>query len=421
MDPYKLMLALAGLALIGAAWLPHLLKRQPLTFPIVYVAIGIGLYSLPLQLPDPDPLQYSLVTERLTELVVLVALVGAGLRIDTPFGWRRWSVTWRLLGLTMPLCILAGVLLGLYWLGLGLASALLLGAVLAPTDPVLAADVQVGAPGEGEEDDVRFGLTSEAGLNDGFAFPFVWLAIAVAGVAAGTGGPDWLTDWLWRDVAWRVAGGLLIGWLVGYGLMHLIFRTRRVNNLAHTSDGLTALAITLFVYGLAELLHVYGFLAVFVAAVVIRHYERSHRYHGTLNLFAEQCERLLTAMLLILLGGAVAIGILGPLHWVDIAFAFVFVLLVRPMSGFVALARSPLPARERWMISLFGVRGMGSFYYLAFAVNHGEFDQHPRLWAIVTLVVLISILLHGVSGDGAMARLDHWRLLRKRTRRTRTG
>ena len=249
----------------------------------------------------------------------------------------------------------------------------------------------------------------------------MWLAIAVAGVAAGTGGPDWLTDWLWRDVAWRVAGGLLIGWLVGYGLMHLIFRTRRVNNLAHTSDGLTALAITLFVYGLAELLHVYGFLAVFVAAVVIRHYERSHRYHGTLNLFAEQCERLLTAMLLILLGGAVAIGILGPLHWVDIAFAFVFVLLVRPMSGFVALARSPLPARERWMISLFGVRGMGSFYYLAFAVNHGEFDQHPRLWAIVTLVVLISILLHGVSGDGAMARLDHWRLLRKRTRRTRTG
>lgn len=419
MDPYKLMLALAGLALIGATWLPHLLKRHPITFPMIYVALGIVLYSLPLQLPDPDPFQYSVATERLTELVVVVALVGAGLRLDTPFGWRRWSITWRLLAITMPLCILAGIWLGQHMLGLGLASALLLGAVLAPTDPVLAADVQVGAPGEGKEDAVRFSLTSEAGLNDGLAFPFVWLAIAMATVVSGDAGPHWFAGWLWRDVAWRVIGGVLVGWLVGYGLMHLIFRARSQHSLSRTSDGLAALAITLFVYGVAELCHAYGFLAVFVAAVVIRQHERSHRYHGTLNLFAEQCERLLTAVLLILLGGSVAIGVLGPLQLVDIGFALAFVLVVRPLAGAIALAGCRLPGRERWMISTFGIRGMGTFYYLAFALNRGRFDQHPRLWAIATLVVLVSILLHGVFATGAMARLDLWRAQRRRRGRRR--
>lgn len=418
MDPYKLALALIGLALIGATWLPHLLKRQPVTFPIVYVTLGMVLYALPLPLPDPDPFEYSAVAERLTELVVLVALVGAGLRIDTPFGWRRWAPTWRLLGLTMPLCILAGAWLGHSMLGLGLASALLLGAVLAPTDPVLASDVQVGGPGEGKEDPVRFALTSEAGLNDGLAFPFVWLAIAlsllVGGAEPGGAHPDWFGSgwfvrWLWIDVAWRVGGGVLIGWVVGYGLMHVIFRTRTEAQLSRTSDGLAALAITLFVYGVAELCQTYGFLAVFVAALVIRHHTRSHEYHGTLNLFAEQCERLLTALLLILLGGTVSIGILGPLRWVDGAYALVFVLLVRPLAGWLSLARSSLSTRERWVVSVFGIRGMGSFYYLAFAFNNGRFDDHPRLWAIVTLVVLLSVLLHGISAQGVMARLDAWR------------
>ena len=420
MDPYKLALALIGLALIGATWLPHLLKRHSLTFPMVYVTLGLLLYALPLQLPDPDPFEYSVTAERLTELVVLVALVGAGLRIDTPFGWRRWSPTWRLLGLTMPLCILAGAWLGHQLLGLGLASAVLLGAALAPTDPVLASDVQVGGPGEGKEDSVRFALTSEAGLNDGLAFPFVWLAIALSllagGAQPGWTDPGWFMRWLWLDVAWRVGGGVLIGGALGYGLMQVIFRTPTDAKLSRTSDGLAALAITLFVYGVAELCHAYGFLAVFVAALVIRNHERSHSYHGTLNLFAEQCERLLTALLLILLGGTISIGVLGPLRWVDGAFALAFVLLVRPLAGWLALARSALPTRERWVISVFGIRGMGSFYYLAFAFNHGRFDDHPRLWAIVTLVVLLSVLLHGISANGVMERLDAWRARRGQRR-----
>lgn len=407
MDAYKIVLALTGVALLGAAWLPHVLKRHSLTFPIAYVALGALLYASPLPLPPADPLRYPVVTERLMELTVLIALLGAGVRIDTRFGWRRWSVTWRLLAITMPATILAAFLLGQHLLGLGVASALLLGAVLAPTDPVLASDVQVHGPGEGGEDPVRFGLTSEAGLNDGLAFPFVWLAIAFAGAAAGTP-VDWL-HWIGIDVLWRLGAGVGVGVALGYGLMHVIFRIERKDALSATSDGLTALAVTLLVYGIAELLHAYGFIAVFVAAVVMRHGEHRHPYHRTLNLFAEQCERLLTALVLIAFGGALAEGILGTVTWQHVAFAALIVLVVRPLSGWLALTGLGLSPAERWSLAMFGVRGIGSIYYLAFATGAATFAGRDTLWSVVALVILFSVLLHGLSAKHVMARLDRLR------------
>jgi NhaP-type Na+/H+ or K+/H+ antiporter len=409
MDPYKLVLLLFGLVLLAAAWLPHLLKRQRVTFPMAFVAAGIALYLVPLPLPlaRADPLRYSMLAEYLTELAVLVALVGAGLRIDTRFSWRSWRLTWRLLAITMPLTILAGFLLGHHLLGYGFAAAALIGAVLAPTDPVLASDVQVHAPGKGGEDPVRFALTSEAGLNDGLAFPFVWLAVALAS-ATFAEPMDW-THWLTLDLLWRVAGGIVIGWLVGYALMRMIFRGANDTSLSATSDGLTALAITLTVYGIAELCHAYGFLAVFVAAVVVRQYEYDHAYHEHLHSFAEQSERVLIAVLLIMFGGSIASGILVDLTWREVVFALVFVLLVRPVAGFVGLFGSGIQNRDRWAIALFGVRGIGSFYYLAFALNHAEFAEAAALWRVVSLVVVISIVLHGFSARPALSWLDRWR------------
>lgn len=191
--------------------------------------------------------------------------------------------------------------------------------------------------------------------------------------------------------------------------MHAIFRTERTPTLARSSDGLTALAITLLVYGVAELCHTYGFLAVFVAAVVIRQQERGHAYHKILNLFAEQCERLLMAALLLLLGGAVATGLLLPFSWQHVAFALLFVLVVRPLVGWLGLLGSSTRARDRGTIAVFGIRGIGSFYYLAFAANHATFLGLPALWSVVIWTVLASILLHGLSAEAIMIRLDQWR------------
>jgi NhaP-type Na+/H+ or K+/H+ antiporter len=407
MNPYELSLLVAGIALLGAAWLPHMLRRRALGFPVLYVGFGALLYGVGLPLPAPDPLRNGDVVERLAELTVLVALLGAGIRIDTRFSWRGWRTTWRLLGLAMPLTVLGGWLIGYHFLGYGLAAAALLGAVLAPTDPVLATDLQVAGPGEGGEDPVRFGLTSEAGLNDALAFPFVWLAIAFAG-AGGIAAVDW-TYWLAVDVLWRLAGGLLVGWGLGYALMHALFRIQRDDGPSRTGDGLTALAIVLVVYAVAQLLHTYGFLAVFVAALVIRHYEHDNAYCATLNLFAEQCERMLMALLLIGFGGALATGLLDALTWREWAAALAIVLVLRPVGAWLCLLGLPLQQRERWAVAIFGVRGIGSFYYLAFAFNHAGFEEQRPLWSIVALVVLLSVLLHGLTAKPAMAQLDRWR------------
>jgi sodium/hydrogen antiporter len=303
---YAFTLALLGLALFGAAWLPHALRDKALPFPLLYVLIGLVLYGIPwpwpLPLPRPDPIEHGELLERLAELAVIISLMSVGLRIDTRFGWRRWSLTWRLLAVTMPLSIAAGAWLGMLWLDLGLAAAVLLGAVLAPTDPVLAADVQVAPPGQGGEDPVRFALTSEAGLNDALAFPFVWLALALAAHAAGDA-PFSAAHWFGMDVLWRCGAAMAVGWAIGYAAMRFLFRGGG-RAVSRSREGLAALAVTLLVYGTTELLHGYGFLAVFVAALAIRQYERDHDFHETLDTFVVQCERVLMVILLILFGGA---------------------------------------------------------------------------------------------------------------------
>ncbi|KAB1144387.1 sodium:proton antiporter, partial [Micromonospora sp. AMSO12t] len=200
MEPVDVAFAVVGLGALLAGILPRVLERRPLSMPIAFLGLGMLVFLLPIGLPDPDPLAHPEIATHLTEIGVLVALMGAGLKIDRPLSWARWSSTWRLLAIAMPLCIVAVAVLGWWWAGLVPAAALLLGAALAPTDPVLAADVQVGEPTDVEdsEDEVRFALTSEAGLNDGLAFPFVYAAIAIATTSLAPG--DWLGHWLGVDV-----------------------------------------------------------------------------------------------------------------------------------------------------------------------------------------------------------------------------
>lgn len=255
-EPYILVLTGAGLLITLVAWLPLALKKLPLSLPIVCILIGAGIFCLPGVSYRPSPLAAPQITERFTEFVVIIALMGAGLKLDRPFHWRRWGVTWRLLAITMPLGIGAITLLGGTLLGLPWAVALLLAASLAPTDPVLAADVQVGPPRSGAEDEVRFGLTSEAGLNDGLAFPFVHLAIAL-GLAASSSEP-WLGRWLGLNVLWETIAGVGGGWLVGKLFGWLTFKMPAETKLSKTGDGLIAIAATFVSYGVTEIVHCYG-------------------------------------------------------------------------------------------------------------------------------------------------------------------
>jgi sodium/hydrogen antiporter len=404
-DPYILTLAFVGAAILGAAVLPLLLAGRPLSFPIVYVALGMAVFALPLRLPTADPLVEGDVVERMTELAVIVSLMGAGLKIDRTIGWASWRTTRRLLVLAMPLTIAGVAILGWWAAGLAPAAALLLGAVLAPTDPVLAADVQVGPPGGEAEDEVRFGLTSEAGLNDGLAFPFTNAAIAMA--AAGSAGVgSWLGGWVLDDVLLKLGIGLTVGLAGGRAVGAVLFRLPTTRRIAESTEGFVSLATTLLVYGVAELCHGYGFVAVFVAAYVLRHHERDHEYHEVLHASSESIERLVSAALLVLLGGAVVDGALAPLTLRGAALGLVVVLLVRPIAGLLALLRTTMPQSERWALAFFGIRGIGSVYYLAHALNEAEFADADQLWAIVAFVILVSVLVHGVSAAPLMKRVD---------------
>jgi NhaP-type Na+/H+ or K+/H+ antiporter len=406
LDTHSLVFALAGLAALGGALLPRLIGHLPASPPMVFLALGFGVFSLPLGFPAVDPLEHSEVTEYLTEVGVIVALMGAGLKIDRPPGWRSWSTTVRLLAVTMPLTILLTALLGWWAVGLAPATAALLGAVLAPTDPVLASDVQVGPPGgdPDEEDELRFSLTSEAGLNDALAFPFTNAAIAMA--LAGTHPRGWLLEWLTIDVAYKLALGMVGGILVGKLLAVVVFRTPEHLRLASRGEGFVSLAGTFLAYGLTEAVGGYGFLAVFVAAVALRRSECDHDYHETLHDFAEQTEQLLMITLVVLLGGAVASGILSPLTWEAAAVGLLVLFVVRPLTAWVGLTRASIPRGERAAISFFGIRGIGSLYYLAYALNSATFPNADRLWALIAFTVVVSIVVHGTTATVVTSRLD---------------
>ncbi len=402
MDTYPLVLSVLGAAFIAAAVLPSILKRLPLSLPIVYVALGMLIFSLPIGFEAPLPnSEDANRAERLTEFVVIVSLMGAGLKLRRPLGWRTWASTWRLLGIAMPLTIAGVAFLAGVGLGLPLATAILLGAVLAPTDPVLASDVQIDGPNEDDaEHEVRFALTSEAGLNDALAFPFTNLAIALAA------GGSWLLGWAIDDVVVKLTVGLVVGLVLGRLIAYLTFGLPARWNLARAGQGFVSVGATLLVYGVAELVHGYGFLSVFVAAVVIRRTELDHEYHESLHDFAETLERLASVVFLLLLGGSVVDGALIALTPAGIVVAIAIVMVVRPLAGMVSLIGFPADQRLRWAIAFYGIRGMGTVYYLAHAVTEEVFPRALEVWAVAIVVILSSIVIHGVTAGAAMARVE---------------
>ncbi|MGH3785061.1 MAG: cation:proton antiporter [Pseudonocardiaceae bacterium] len=409
-DVFDLSYALVGVVALLAAFLPRSLASWPLSLPIVFLGLGMAVFLLPIGLPDPDPLHYADLAVRFTELGVIVALMGAGLKLDRRIGWRSWSSTWRLLAIAMPLTIAGTALLGWWWIGLAPASAVLFGSALAPTDPVLASDVQVDKPGgdENGEDEVRFALTSEAGLNDALAFPFVYAAIAMA--TAGNNPARWLGRWLSVDVFYKLAVGVIVGIVIGRLLGWLFFRPRSSTfHLASHAEGFVALAATFLAYGVGEVAGGYGFLAVFVCALSIRASERSHEYHQVLHDFVEQIERLLTVVLLVLFGGALVGGLLTPLTWQAVAVGLAVVLLVRPAVAGLSLWGGSGTPGERTVIAMFGIRGIGSFYYLSYAMATASFPDREEIWAAAAFVVLLSVVMHGIAVTPIMGRLDHLR------------
>lgn len=404
-DPYAIGLAFAGVAVFAAVGALSHQHERAFSASLIYLALGIGAATIIdlLGVAWIDPLADAELIEHLAEFALIVALFGTGLKLENALERRRWGSVARLLGIAMPLTIAAVALFGTAVMGLSLGAAIILGAALAPTDPVLAGDVGVGPPGDEEEHEPNFALTAEAGLNDGLAFPFVFLGAFVA----AEGGTGWLTEWLAADVLYAVLAGVALGAAGGYAIAASIAWLRDRRLMIQSLDGWVAVAAVLLVYGLAEVAGAYGFLAAFAAGVAFRNYEHGHEMNRSVHDGAEVVEKFCELGLILLLGSLITIAGLGEVGagWL-LVVALLFV--IRPLATAVAFVGSRRPLRERAFIGWFGVRGIGSLYYVAVALGSGilsDGESQSLFWTVAACVV-VSIVVHGVTASPLSRRLQ---------------
>lgn len=421
---FALWSVIVGLLLVLMALASTVLKRLPLSTAMLYLIVGIGVSPVGLGLLHVQLQTHARVLERMAEIVVLLSLFTAGLKLSAGLHDRRWALPVRLALASMVVTVALIAALAWVFLDLPPGACVLLGAILAPTDPVLASDVQVQDPGD--RDKLRFALTGEGGLNDGSAFPFVMLGLGLLGLHDL--GP-WGWRWLAVDGLWATGAGLAIGWLLGMATGKLVLHLRRRHQEAVGLDDFLALGLIALSYGCALMLHAYGFLAVFAAGVSLRRLEQRESGGGpdassiqqalvhpdrrvaetaavdprsapafmaqAVLSFNEQAERIGELAIVITVG-----ALLWAVQWRIAQWWFVALLLlfIRPLAVRVGLAGSPVSRTQLWLIGWFGIRGVGSLYYLTFAMNHGlDPSLAQRLSALTLAVILASVVVHGLS------------------------
>jgi sodium/hydrogen antiporter len=396
-DTYLAGLFFVGVAIVAAIGALSHERERAFSAAVVYLGLGFAA-AIAVEVLDLawfDPLEDPEVVERVAELAVIVALFATGLKLDRPFERRAWSGVARLLAIAMPLTILGVVLFGTQAAGLSLGAAVVLGAVLAPTDPVLAGDVGVGPPGDEEEHEPNFSITGEAGLNDGLAFPFLFLGLFVL----EPGGTSWLGEWLLADVVYAIGAGAAIGAGLGYLFAAAVVRLRDRRLLATAFDAWLAVPAVLLIYAATELLGAYGFIAAFVGGLAFRRYEHGHDYNRRVHEGAEVAEKFGELAAILLLGSMISLAGLeapGVAGW---ALVVLLIGVIRPVAVLLAFVGSRLPRGERLFMAWFGVRGIGSLYYVAVAVGSGHLvggAASAVAWTAIGAVV-VSIVVHGIT------------------------
>ena len=403
------------------------IARLPLSSAMLYLGVGVAIGPLGLDLLKLNAFKNVMLLERLTEVAVLISLFTAGMKLELPLRNARWRIPLQLATVSMLVTVAAITALGVWVMGLSIGASVLLGAILAPTDPVLASDVQVA--NAGDRDRLRFGLTGEGGLNDGTAFPFVMLGLGLLGLhELGDGGWRW-----WAvDVLWAVAGGLGLGWLLGTLVGRSILYLRMRHREALGTDEFIALGLIALTYGLALLSQTYGFLAVFAAGLALRRIDEpkhlptaeatealpalspaDHKASGAeapahmmraVQRFNSQLESFAEVGMVLAVGVLVAtVQFRSEVLW----FIPVLFLLVRPVAVYIGLLGTPVKGAQRRLMGWFGIRGIGSLYYLLYAISHEiEPALAQRLLSITLAVVIASVIAHGISVTPLMKRYE---------------
>jgi len=432
-------MALAGILFLLIALLSAYIRNLPVTTSTIYLIVGLIISPLGFGLIEIDIIESREWFEYLTEIAVIISLFIGGLKLRLPLLNRAWYAAYALALPTM-ICSIAGIaLVGYYFFGLHPAVAVLLGSFLAPTDPVLASTVSV--EDASDKDRMHYGLSGEAGFNDGMAFPFVifgllWLENDSLG--------GWIGGWALHRLLWAVPAGLILGFFLGKLVGHLTVRLRSKHHDRISPNDFLALALILLAYVSAEMIYAWGFLAVFAAGLGLRQaeiktveqnplpeHDNGEQDSGSSSQdetphppaeknvrtddeneiekpevavgvivseilsFGDTAERLLEFLLVLIVGIALAVH----WNWQAIPLALVFFFVIRPVFAFIFLWFTPTNMSQKMLMAWFGIRGIGSLYYLAYALNHGWNEQTKTVVDLTISTVALSIIIHGLSSQ----------------------
>lgn len=403
-DIYILNLLVIGLLLLtvtlGSGWI----SRLPLSFALIYLVVGIilGPYGFELIQLKPD----AEFLERIAEFVVIVSVFSCGLKMNRPLKLWAWNITARLIGFLMPISIVAIAAVGHWLLGMGWGGAILLGAILAPTDPVLASEVQL--EDIDDDDELRFGLTSEGGLNDALAFPFVYFGLYLL---KDPNWENWFGKWVAVQLIWEITAGIVMGIVVARTVVWIDRQLQKRRPVDDLMEDFVALATILLAYSLTELVNGYGFIAVFVAGMVVaRAYKNPEKRLSQLE-FTERIEKLMEVGTILLLGSILRAKPMLAFAGDSLIVAGLLLFLIRPVGAWISTIGANPPTethrrlhpKTRWLFGWFGIRGVGSIYYLSYAFGEGLKDQLGEQVAWITYTtIVISVILHGITSTPLM-------------------
>ncbi|MBW4549780.1 MAG: sodium:proton antiporter [Aphanocapsa sp. GSE-SYN-MK-11-07L] len=396
MDTYILDLLVIGILLLfvtlGSGWI----TRLPLSFALIYLIVGILLGPYGLNLIQLRPEANFL--ERLAEFIVIVSLFSCGLKMNRPLQLWAWNSTVRLIGFLMPISIFGIAAVGHWLLQLSWGSAILFGAILAPTDPVLASEVQL--LDLEDQDELRFGLTSEGGLNDALAFPFVYFGLYWL---ENSQWQAWFKEWVLVDLLWAIAAGIFAGVVIAKTIIWIEQRLQQLRPADSLMEDFVALGTILVTYSLTEVINGYGFLAVFVAGIVV---QKSHanpeKRHSQLE-FTERIEKLMEVGTILLLGSLLRIEPIMRFGGEALLVAFLLFFIIRPVGAWLSTLGDHSHLSRRLLYGWFGIRGIGSVYYLSYAFSKGLSGEVGEQIAWLTyLTIVFSVIVHGISATPLM-------------------
>lgn len=394
---YIIYLLVIGLLLLvvtlGSGWI----SRLPLSYALIYLFAGVFLGSYGVGLIKLRPSAEFL--ERFSEFVVIVSVFGCGLNMNRPLKLWAWKTTARLIGFLMPISIFAIAAVGHWLINLDWGAAILLGAILAPTDPVLASEVQMA--GVEDKDELRFGLTSEGGLNDSLAFPFVYFGLKAM---EDSNWDNWFKEWVAIDLLWAITAGILMGIIVAKGVVWIDKRSQRSQPADELMEDFVVLSTILLTYSLTELVNGYGFLAVFVAGVVVQSsYIHTQEKRVAQLCFTERIEKLLEVAIILLLGAMLLVDPVLKYGGEALLVAGLLFFVLRPLGVWLSMLGSSLPPPTLWLFGWFGIRGVGSLYYLTYALNKGlEGEVAEQISWITWVTICLSVILHGITATPLM-------------------